>query len=72
MTLHCHVNLYYIIVRFTQFFGTCILIRIPYKSPEKQSCDSFPSVRVLVMFHFRFVHYTFSLVWVAERPPFGK
>ena len=26
----------------------------------------------LVMFHFMFVHYTFSLVWVAEWPPFEK
>ena len=25
-----------------------------------------------VMFHFMFVHYTFSSVWVAEWPPFGK
>ena len=24
------------------------------------------------MFHFLFVHYTFSSVWVAEGPPFGK
>ena len=24
------------------------------------------------MFHFMFVHYTFSSVWVAEWPPFGK
>ena len=24
------------------------------------------------MFHFMFVHYTFSTVWVAEWPPFGK
>ena len=24
------------------------------------------------MFHLIFVHYTFSSVWVAERPPFGK
>ena len=24
------------------------------------------------MFHFIFVHYTFSSVWVAEWPPFGK
>ena len=24
------------------------------------------------MFHFKFVHYTFSSVWVAEWPPFGK
>ena len=22
--------------------------------------------------HFMFVHYTFSSVWVAEWPPFGK
>ena len=29
-------------------------------------------VRVSVMFHFMFVHYTFSSVWVAELPPFGK
>ena len=29
-------------------------------------------VRVSVMFHFMFVHYTFSLVWVDEWPPFGK
>ena len=24
------------------------------------------------MFHFMFVHYTFSSVWVTEWPPFGK
>ena len=29
-------------------------------------------VRVLLMFHFMFVHYTFSSVLVAEWPPFGK
>ena len=29
-------------------------------------------VRVSVMFHLMFVHYTFSPVWVAEWPPFGK
>ena len=29
-------------------------------------------VSVSVMFHFMFVHYTFSSVWVAEWPPFGK
>ena len=29
-------------------------------------------VRVSVMFHFIFVHYTFSSVWVAEWPPFGE
>ena len=27
-------------------------------------------VRVSVMFHFMFVHYTFSSVWIAEWPPF--
>ena len=29
-------------------------------------------VRVSVMFHLMFVHYTSSSVWVAERPLFGK
>ena len=29
-------------------------------------------VRVSVMFYLMFVHYTFSSVWVAEWPPFGK
>ena len=24
------------------------------------------------MFHFMFVHYTFSSVWVAGWPPFGR
>ena len=29
-------------------------------------------VGVSRMFHFMFVHYTFSSVWVVEWPPFGK
>ena len=29
-------------------------------------------VRVSVMFHVMFVHYTFSSVWVAEWQLFGK
>ena len=29
-------------------------------------------VRVSVMFHFMFVHYTFSSVWVAEWPLLGN
>ena len=29
-------------------------------------------VRVSVVFHLMFVHYTFSSVWVAEWPPFGN
>ena len=33
---------------------------------------SYFGVRVSVMFHFLFVQYTFSSVWVADRPPFGK
>ena len=27
---------------------------------------------VMFHFHFMFAHYTFSSVWVAEWPPFGK
>ena len=34
--------------------------------------DSCFGVRVSVMFNFMFVRYTFSPVWVAERPPFGE
>ena len=30
------------------------------------------AVRVSVMFHLMFVHYTVCSVWVAEWPPFGK
>ena len=29
-------------------------------------------VRFSVMVHCMLVHYTFSSVWVAEWPPFGK
>ena len=29
-------------------------------------------VIVSVMFHFMFIHYAFSSVWVAQWPPFGK
>ena len=29
-------------------------------------------VRVSVMFHYMFVHYTCSSVWVAELSPFGE
>ena len=29
-------------------------------------------VRISAMLHLMFVNYTFSSVWVAERPPFGK
>ena len=36
---------------------------------ESVSCFG---VRVSVIFHLMFVHYTFSSVWVAELSPFGK
>ena len=29
-------------------------------------------VKVSVMFHIMFVHFTLSSVWVVELPPFGK
>ena len=30
------------------------------------------AAQLSVMFHFMFVYYTFSSVWIAEWPPFGK
>ena len=33
---------------------------------------SYFGVRVSVLIHFKVAHYTFSPVWVAEWPPFGK
>ena len=49
----------------------CIPIGRIRKIPTFVSVSCFV-VRVSVMFHFMFVHYTFSSVWVAEWPPFGK
>ena len=34
--------------------------------------DACFGVRISVTFHLMFVHYTFSSVWVADWPPFGK
>ena len=34
--------------------------------------DACFGVRVSVMFHLMFIHYTFSSVWVAEWPPFWE
>ena len=34
--------------------------------------DACFGVRVVVMFHLMFAHYTFSSVWVAGLPPFEK
>ena len=33
---------------------------------------SYFGVRVSVMFHFMFIHYTFSSVWVVVWPPFWE
>ena len=57
-------------VQFTKFSiqvpGSMFIDRLAYLSVI---CFG---VRVSVMFHFMFVHYTFSSVWVAEWPPLGK
>ena len=44
-------------------------MRFLFSNHELVSCFG---VRISVMFHFMFVHYTFSSVCVAEWPPFGK
>ena len=48
-----------------------------FAKTDKSKCSDVVSVscfgvRFSVMFHFMFVHYYFSSVWVAEWPPFGK
>ena len=45
---------------------------LPLIHQARVSSVSCFGVRFSVMFHFMFVHYTFSSVWVAEWPPFGK
>ena len=53
---------------------------IPKMRPRTSSIVQFDDVvsvscfgvRFSVMFHFMFVHYTYSSVCVAEWPPFGK
>ena len=56
-------------------FGILMRINTPPKfqggGSDVVSVSCF-GVRFSVMFHFMFVHYTFSSVWVAEWPPFGK
>ena len=47
-----------------------VLLRIAYALKEPFILVF--GVRVSVMFHFMFVHYTLSSVWVAEWSPFGK
>ena len=46
--------------------------KFSYDAAHMQVSVSCFGVRVSVMFHFMFVHYTFSSVWVVEWPPFGK
>ena len=45
------------------------LLKLPSSDVVSVICFG---VRVSVMFHFMFVHYTFSSVLVAEWPPFGE
>ena len=52
-------------------YANCMLKVEQGGSSDVVSVSCF-GVRVSVMFHFMFVHYTFSSVWVAEWPPFGK
>ena len=47
------------------------LLTVPRRWSDAVSVSCF-GVSVSVMFHFMFVHYTFTSVWVAEWPPFGK
>ena len=51
------------------FLSICNLLQCGGSDVVSVSCFG---VRVSVMFHFMFVHYTFSSVWVAEWPPLGK
>ena len=57
-------------------YGYCTFVIFANKQFQGGGSDvvsvSCFGVRVSVMFHFMFVHYTFSSVWVAEWPPFGK
>ena len=53
------------------FFNCTPVDRAPDGGSDVVSVSCF-GVRFSVMFHFMFVHYTFSSVWVAEWPPFGK
>ena len=48
-----------------------VLVIIKKRFSDVVSVSCF-GVRVSLMLHFMFVHYTFSSVWVAEWPPFGK
>ena len=51
----------------------CNMMQLTNKHLNKiQASISCFGVRFSVMFHFMFIHYTFSSVWVAEWPPFGK
>ena len=62
--------------RLLQFLVIAYVVRSLFEKPRvetvKLSSVSCFGVRFSVMFHFMFVHYTFSSVWVAEWPPFGK
>ena len=55
--------------------ASSVTLYIWQQEPEENTVNlqiSCFGVRVSVMFHFMFVHYTFNSVWVAEWPPFRK
>ena len=58
------------------FGSTLIILNVQYAVFQGGGSDVVAvncfGVRFSVMFHFMFVQYTFSSVWVAEWPPFGK
>ena len=58
--------------RFLQHFRGVKCLAQGHNTAEVGFSVSCFGVRFSVMFHFMFVHYTFSSVWVAEWPPFGK
>ena len=74
MSAHIFSLLPYIIVIRRVWVSVCFIFM--YLVAEARSASSGSSLcfggRVSVMFHFMFVHYTFSSVLVPEWPPFGK
>ena len=43
-----------------------------FQIAEITYANDLKNIKLFLRFHFMFVHYTFSSVWVAEWPPFGK
>ena len=74
MVSHCILSIC------NNYLFTVLVLRAGFRllvAPVPVHCFSITSVscfgvRVSVMFNVMFVHYTFSSVWFAEWPPFGK